>query len=50
MSFLVNEEQCVKKVENWKMEIKFTSCSGASFKIDFLMFSFCVLYDIEFCF
>ena len=50
MSFLVNEEQWVKNVENWKIGTKFTNCSGVIFKVDFLMFSFCVFYEIEFCF
>ena len=35
MSFLVNEEQCVKKDENLEIETKFTNCSGAILKLTF---------------
>ena len=40
MSFLVNEEQCVKKDENWKIETKFTNCSVAILKLTFWGFHF----------
>ena len=32
MNFLVNEKQCVRKVENWKIETKFTDFWGAVFE------------------
>ena len=33
MSFLVNEEQCVKKAKKLKIETNFTNCSGAVLKL-----------------
>ena len=49
MNFLVNEE-VREKSRKLKDRNKVHKLFRRHFKVDFLMFSFCVFYEIEFCF